>query len=76
MKLPISGKGATAYNPMFYAITGTLSRCSLIIGIGFSVVTAFRYWAAAPPIARSSRRMPCIGTSSVRCSSHCGSWCT
>ena len=27
MKLPISGKGATAYNSMFYAITGTLSAC-------------------------------------------------
>ena len=42
MKLPISGKGATAYNPMFYAITGTFLLL-LIIGIAFSVITAFRY---------------------------------
>ena len=42
MKLPISGKGATAYNPMFYAITGSYLLL-LIIGIAFSVVTAFRY---------------------------------
>ena len=42
MKLPISGKAATAYNPMFYAITGTFLLL-LIVGIAFSVVTAFRY---------------------------------
>ena len=42
MKLPISGKGATAYNPMFYAITGTFLLL-LIVGIAFSVITAFRY---------------------------------
>jgi heme/copper-type cytochrome/quinol oxidase subunit 3 len=42
MKLPISGKTATAYNTMFYAVTGTFVLL-LIIGIGFSVVTAFRY---------------------------------
>jgi len=42
MKLPIAGKGATAYNPMFYAITGTFVLL-LIIGIAFSVITAFRY---------------------------------
>ena len=42
MKLPISGKAATAYNPMFYAITGTFLLL-LIIGIAFSVITAFRY---------------------------------
>ena len=41
-KLPISGKGATAYNTMFYAITGTFVML-LIIGIAFSVITAFRY---------------------------------
>jgi heme/copper-type cytochrome/quinol oxidase subunit 3 len=42
MKLPISGKGATAYNPMFYAITGSYLLL-LIIGIAFSAITAFRY---------------------------------
>ncbi|MEP7048448.1 MAG: cytochrome c oxidase subunit 3 [Ilumatobacteraceae bacterium] len=42
MKLPIGGKGATAYNTMFYAITGSFVLL-LIIGIGFSAVTAFRY---------------------------------
>ena len=42
MKLPISGKGATAYNPMFYAVTGTFLLL-LIVGIAFSVITAFRY---------------------------------
>jgi len=42
MKLPISGKNPTAYNTMFYAITGTFMLL-LLIGIGFSIVTAFRY---------------------------------
>ena len=42
MKLPIAGKTPTAYNSMFYAITGTFTLL-LIIGIGFSVITAFRY---------------------------------
>lgn len=42
MKLPIGGKTPTAYNSMFYAITGTFLLL-LIIGIGFSVITAFRY---------------------------------
>ena len=42
MKLPIAGKGATAYNTMFYAITGTFLLL-LIVGIAFSVITAFRY---------------------------------
>ena len=42
MKLPISGKAATAYNPMFYAVTGSFLLL-LIIGIAFSVITAFRY---------------------------------
>ena len=42
MKLPINGKTATAYNSMFYALTGTFVLL-LIIGIGFSVITAFRY---------------------------------
>ena len=42
MKLPISGKDATAYNTMFYAVTGTFLLL-LIIGVGFSAVTAFRY---------------------------------
>ena len=42
MKLPINPKGATAYNTMFYAITGTYLLL-LILGIGFSAVTAFRY---------------------------------
>ncbi|MEP7112333.1 MAG: cytochrome c oxidase subunit 3 [Ilumatobacteraceae bacterium] len=42
MKLPISGKGVTAFNPMFYAVTGTFTLL-LIFGIGFSVITAFRY---------------------------------
>ena len=42
MKLPINGKGATAFNAMFYSVTGTYTLL-LIIGIGFSVITAFRY---------------------------------
>jgi cytochrome c oxidase subunit 3 len=42
MKMPIRGTGATAFNSMFYAVTGTFTLL-LIIGIGFSVITAFRY---------------------------------
>jgi cytochrome c oxidase subunit 3 len=42
MKLPINGTGATAFNSMFYAVTGTFLLL-LIIGIAFSVITAFRY---------------------------------
>jgi heme/copper-type cytochrome/quinol oxidase subunit 3 len=42
MKLPIIEKGVTAYNSMFYAITGTFVAL-LIIGIGCSAITAFRY---------------------------------
>ena len=42
MKLPISGKTATPFNTMFYAVTGTFLLL-VILGIGFSVVTAFRY---------------------------------
>ena len=42
MKMPISGKEATAFNSMFYAVTGTFLLL-LVIGIGFSVITAFRY---------------------------------
>ena len=42
MELPITGDGATAFNAMFYAITGTFVLL-LIIGIGFSAITAFRY---------------------------------
>jgi heme/copper-type cytochrome/quinol oxidase subunit 3 len=42
MKLPITGQAATAYNTMFYAVTGTFLLL-LIIGIGFTVITAFRY---------------------------------
>jgi len=42
MKLPILGKNPTAYNTMFYAITGTFLLL-MIIGIGFTFVTAFRY---------------------------------
>jgi heme/copper-type cytochrome/quinol oxidase subunit 3 len=42
MKMPINGKGATAFNAMFYSITGTYVLL-LIIGIGFSLITAFRY---------------------------------
>jgi heme/copper-type cytochrome/quinol oxidase subunit 3 len=42
MQLPISGKDVTAYNSMFYAITGTFLAL-LVIGIGFSAITAFRY---------------------------------
>jgi heme/copper-type cytochrome/quinol oxidase subunit 3 len=42
MKLPINAKGATAFNPMFYALTGTF-LVLLIIGMGFSAITAFRY---------------------------------
>jgi heme/copper-type cytochrome/quinol oxidase subunit 3 len=42
MKLPVIGENPTAYNTMFYAITGTFLLL-LLIGIGFTVVTAFRY---------------------------------
>ena len=42
MELPITGEDATAFNTMFYAITGTYLLL-LIIGIGFSAITAFRY---------------------------------
>ncbi len=42
MELPITGDDATAFNTMFYAITGTYLLL-LIIGIGFSAITAFRY---------------------------------
>ena len=43
MKLPITGKTATtAYNSMFYAITGTY-LVLVVLGIGFSAITAFRY---------------------------------
>ncbi len=42
MKLPIVENGANAYNAMFYAITGTFLLL-LIIGVGFSAITAFRY---------------------------------
>ncbi|MGZ4792130.1 MAG: cytochrome c oxidase subunit 3 [Ilumatobacteraceae bacterium] len=42
MKLPVNGKGATAFNSMFYALTGTFVVL-VIIGIGFSAITAFRY---------------------------------
>ena len=42
MKMPIISKNATAFNTMFYAITGTFTAL-VIIGIGFSAVAAFRY---------------------------------
>jgi heme/copper-type cytochrome/quinol oxidase subunit 3 len=42
MKLPINTKGATAFNPMFYALTGTFLML-VIIGVGFSAITALRY---------------------------------
>ncbi|MGZ4761683.1 MAG: cytochrome c oxidase subunit 3, partial [Ilumatobacteraceae bacterium] len=42
MKLPVNEKGATAFNSMFYALTGTFVVL-VIIGIGFSAITAFRY---------------------------------
>jgi heme/copper-type cytochrome/quinol oxidase subunit 3 len=42
MKLPVGGTDPTAFNSMFYAITGTFVAL-LIIGIGFSAITAFRY---------------------------------
>jgi cytochrome c oxidase subunit 3 len=42
MKLPITEKGATAFNSMFYTVTGTFLLL-LIVGIGFSAITAFRY---------------------------------
>jgi len=47
MKLPILGKNPTAYNTMFYAITGAFLLL-MIIGIGFTLVTAFRYAHAHP----------------------------
>jgi heme/copper-type cytochrome/quinol oxidase subunit 3 len=42
MKLPIIGKNPTAFNTMFYAITGAFLLL-LLVGIGFTIVTAFRY---------------------------------
>jgi cytochrome c oxidase subunit 3 len=42
MKMPIADKNATAFNAMFYAITGTFVLL-VVFGIGFSVITAFRY---------------------------------
>ncbi len=42
MKMPIVGENATAFNAMFYSITGVFVLL-LVIGIGFSVITAFRY---------------------------------
>lgn len=42
MKLPISGKDTTPFHTMFYALTGTFLLL-VIIGIGFSAITAFRY---------------------------------
>lgn len=42
MKLPVDEKGATAFNSMFYALTGTFVLL-VVIGIGFSLITAFRY---------------------------------
>jgi heme/copper-type cytochrome/quinol oxidase subunit 3 len=42
MKMPINGNGATPFNSMFYAVTGTFVLL-LVIGIGFSAITAFRY---------------------------------
>jgi cytochrome c oxidase subunit 3 len=41
-KLPINAKSATPFNSMFYALTGTFLLL-VVIGIGFSAVTAFRY---------------------------------
>jgi cytochrome c oxidase subunit 3 len=42
MKLAVVSKTATAFNTMFYALTGTFVVL-VIIGIGFSAITAFRY---------------------------------
>ena len=42
MKMGITGKTATPFNAMFYAVTGTFVLL-LIIGVGYSVITAFRY---------------------------------
>jgi heme/copper-type cytochrome/quinol oxidase subunit 3 len=40
IKLPV--KGATAYNPMFYALTGTLFAL-IFIGVVYAFVAAFRF---------------------------------
>ena len=42
MKLAVNAKAATGFNTMFYALTGTFVLL-VIIGIGFSAITAFRY---------------------------------
>ena len=42
MGLPIVDKTASAYGIMFYAVTGTMLAL-IIVGIAFSLVTAFRY---------------------------------
>ena len=42
MNMPITGKNATAFNAMFYAVTATFTLL-VVFGIGFSVITAFRY---------------------------------
>ena len=42
MKLPVIGPDPTAYNTMFYGITGTFLLL-MLIGIGFTLVSGFRY---------------------------------
>jgi heme/copper-type cytochrome/quinol oxidase subunit 3 len=42
MKMPIFSKNSTAFNTMFYSITGTFTVL-VVLGIAFSAVTAFRY---------------------------------
>jgi heme/copper-type cytochrome/quinol oxidase subunit 3 len=42
MKLPAASKGGGAFNAMFYGLTGTFIGL-VALGIGFSLVTAFRY---------------------------------
>jgi heme/copper-type cytochrome/quinol oxidase subunit 3 len=42
MKLPAASKDGAAFNAMFYGLTGTFMAL-VALGIGFSIVTAFRY---------------------------------
>jgi heme/copper-type cytochrome/quinol oxidase subunit 3 len=42
MNLPVASTNSTAFNTMFYAITGTYTLL-VVIGIAFSAITAFRY---------------------------------
>ena len=69
----VGGERDGSTNTMFYALTGTFVVL-MIAGVGFSVVTAFRYLGGRTTRSRDRRRRtPCTGTSWVRCSPRSGS---